>query len=99
MGEEYTLWARKIRGQRIIMSDTEPCDPTDPQEALLELCRRMDVPRPLWLNKHEKEYHAFGRTAFAQDHFIESIPFTKLEIELIVPENLKKKGPRNPLME
>lgn len=99
MGEEYRLWARKIRGQRIIMSETVPCDPTDLQDALLELCRRMDVPRPLWLNKHEKEYNAFGRTAFSQDHFIESIPFTKLEIELIVPESLKKKGPRNPLME
>jgi len=99
MTDEPKLWARKMRGQKIAVSDTEPCDPADPQEALAELCRRMDVPRPMWLSKHQKEYDAFRRTAFTQDHFVERIPFTRLEIELILPDGPTKRAQRHPLME
>ena len=97
MTEESGLWARKIRGQRIVASDTEPCDPLGPQAALAEICRRMDVPRPLWLSKHQKEFDEFRRTAFTQDHFVEHIAFTRLEIELILPDGPSKSARRNPL--
>ena len=97
MSDPSKLWARKLRGQKILSSDTEPCDPEDPQAALMEICRRMDVPRPLWLTKHQKEFDAFRRTAFTQDHFVERIAFTKLEIELIFPDEPRKRGQRNPL--
>jgi len=91
---------RKMRGQRIAASDTEPCDPAaDPQAALAELCRRMDVPRPLWVSKHQKEFDAFRRTAFTQDHFVERIPFTRLEVEMILPDAPAKRGQRDPLMD
>lgn len=96
MAEESRLWARKMRGQRILASDTEPCDPADPQAALQELCRRMDVQRPMWLGKHQKEYDAFRRTSFSPEHFIEPVGFSRLEIELILPEDQKRKAPRNP---
>ena len=99
MAAEYQLWARKMRGQRILGSETEPCNPQEPQQALQELCRRMDIPRPLWLGKHQKEYDGFRRTAFSQDHFMERIAFSRLEIELIVPEEERKKGKRIPLMD
>ncbi|MDR3050213.1 MAG: hypothetical protein LBU67_00645 [Oscillospiraceae bacterium] len=93
------LWVRKLRGQRILASDTEPCDPAAPMDALAEVCRRLDVPRPLWLAKNQKEYDAFGRTAFTQDYFVEPIAFTRLEMELIQPEGEKKARPRMPLMD
>ena len=99
MTEESKLWARKMRGQRIAASDTEPCDPADPQPALAELCRRMDVPKPMWLSKHQKEYDAFGRTTFTQDHFVERIRFARLEIELILPDAPAKPARRNPLID
>ena len=97
MTEACRLWARTVRGQRVIASETEPCDPLAPQIALQEICRRMDVPRPLWLGKHQKEYDTFRRTSFAQDHFMEPIAFTRLEIELILPEDQRQPGRRNPL--
>lgn len=97
MAEECKLWMRKMRGQRIVSSDTEPCDPENPHAALAELCRRMDVPRPMWLSKHQKEFDAFRRTAFTQDHFVEHIPFTRLELELILPDSPARRGQRNPL--
>ena len=100
MTGECKLWARKMRGQRIAASDTEPCDPADPQAALaalMEICRRMDVPRPLWLGKHQKEFDAFRRTAFTQDHFVERVAFSRLEIELILPDGPAKSARRSPL--
>ena len=97
VSEESKLWVRKMRGQRIAASDTEPCDPANPQAALVEICRRMDVPRPLWLSKHQKEFDAFRRTVFTQDHFVEHIAFTRLEIELILPDAPLKPAQRNPL--
>ena len=97
MADSCKLWMRKMRGQRIAVSDTEPCDPEDPGAALAELCRRMDVPRPMWLSKHQKEFETFRRTAFTQDHFVERIPFTRLEVELILPGAPAKGARRNPL--
>ena len=99
MPDEARMWGRKMRGQRILASETLPCDPAHPQDALQEICRLLDLPRPLWLGKHDKEYDAFGRTAFTQDHFLEAIAFTRLEIELIQPDEQKKRGARNPLMD
>ncbi len=99
MAEECRLWARKMRGTKILASETEPCDPANPQEALMEICRRMDVPRPLWMSKHQKEYEAFSRTHFTQDHFVEHIPFSRLEIELFLPDGPQKRTQRNPLMD
>ena len=43
------LWGRIVKGGRIVRSETVPCDPHSPDEALLLLFRRFDVPRPLWL--------------------------------------------------
>ena len=92
------LWGRIIKGTRILKSETVPCNPQDITEALLALCRLFDVPRPLWLNKNEKDFTSFGRTHFTQDHFMESIPFSRMEIELISPQE-KKPHARNPLTE
>lgn len=96
--EETRLWGRIVKGTRILKSETVPCDPQDIDEALLALCRRFDVPRPLWLQKNEKDFASFGRTHFSQDHFMEPISFSRMEIELISPE-AKKRHVRNPLME
>ena len=97
MPEETRLWARKMRGQRILASETLPCDPACPEEALQELCRILDLPRPLWLGKHQREYDAFRRTAFTQEHFLEPIVFSRLEVELIQPDEKPRRGPRSPL--
>lgn len=64
------------------------------QEALGDLCYRLDVPRPIWLNKHTEEIERFGRTSFTQDHFVEPIAFDRLEIEFL-REKGRSSDPRN----
>ena len=63
--------------------------------ALDEACRALDVPRPIWLPKNEREFSSFRMTAFTQDHFVEEIHFERMEIEFIDDVRRKSKDPRN----
>ena len=64
------------------------------QEALSDLCYKLDIARPIWLDKHEQEVARFGRTAFTQEHFLEPIAFDKFEIEFLRPHG-RSTDPRN----
>ena len=77
--ESYRLWGRIIRHHRIAKSETVPIEGGDLEGALLEICRRFDVQRPLQLPKHERDLEAFGRTFYSREHFTEPIDFQKLE--------------------
>ena len=91
------LWARIIRKHRIERQGTYDCRYEDVQEALTELCREFDIPRPLWLGKHEREYEAFRRTQFLPEHFMEDVPFQRLEIEYLDDDDRSRRSrdPRN----
>lgn len=89
------LWVRLMKKQRIVRHLTVPCEMGDVMEALGEVCRQMDVPRPLWLPKNEREFAAFRQTAFTEDHFLEQIDFDRLEIEWIDDIRRKSNDPRN----
>lgn len=91
------LWARVIRDHRIEKQDTRPCAWGEENEALTELCKEFDIPRPIWLPKHEREYTSFRRTAFSREHFIEEVPFDRLEIEFLDDTGKKRRNsdPRN----
>ena len=94
------LWGRMMKRQRIVMQETVEIENDDVEQAFLEICRRFDVQRPLQLPKHNREFENFGRTAYAREHFTESIDFDRLEIELIMPDGEKKhSGIRSPLMD
>ena len=91
------LWVKEIRHHRIDRQATAPCTRDDPQDALAEACRQLDIPKPLWLDKHQREWDEFGMTRFLPDAFFESVPFERLEIEYIDPDAKKRKSqdPRN----
>ena len=91
------LWARIIVRHRIAQQSTAPCTPESVQDALVELCREFDIPCPLWLNKHENEFEAFRHTSFLPEHFMEDVPFQRLEIEYLDDTGKKRKSddPRN----
>jgi len=94
------LWGRMMKRQRIVRQETVDIEDDDVEQALLEICRRFDVQRPLQLPKHNREFENFGRTFYSKEHFTESIDFDRLEIELIMPDGEKKhSGVRSPLMD
>ena len=91
------LWARIIRKQRIERQATAECAWEEVQDALTGLCHEFDIPRPLWLNKHEREFEEFRRTQFLPEHFMEDVPFQRLEIEYLEDGDRSRRSsdPRN----
>ena len=91
------LWARIIRKHRIERQDTAECDFAGVEDALTELCHGFDIPRPLWLNKHYREFEEFRRTQFLPEHFMEEVPFQRLEIEFLEDGDKSRRSndPRN----
>ena len=95
--QSSSLWVRVIKGHRIIKQATAPCTRGDPMEALQAALKELDLSRPLWLSKNQREWEEFGQTRFTQEHFMETISFDQLEIEYINPLAPKQKSrdPRN----
>lgn len=91
------LWMRVVQDHRIKRQGTAPCGWGEQNEALTELCKQFDIPRPIWLPKHEREFDSFRRTAFTAEHFIEEINFDRLEIEFLDDTGKKRRSndPRN----
>jgi len=91
------LWARIISKHRISKQATIDAAFEDVDDALTELCRDFDIPKPLWLNKHDREFEEFRRTAFLPEHFMEEVPFQRLEIEYLEDDNRTRRSndPRN----
>ena len=91
------LWVRIIRKHRISSQDTEPCTMETAEYALTEVCKRMDLPNPMWLEKHEREFQEFRHTGFLPEHFIEEVSFDRMEIEYLDDSGKKRHSndPRN----
>ncbi len=89
------LWARVIVKHRISRQATVTCTWEGVEDALTELCHELDIERPLWLNKHVKEFQEFRSTAFLPEHFMDEVNFQKLEIEFLDDED-KKRASRDP---
>lgn len=51
-------------------------------EPIGELCRELDLSRPVILRKHIRDLESFSHTVFRAGDFMERIDFDRLEIEL-----------------
>lgn len=91
------LWVRTIRHHRMDKQVVKPCQRDDPQDALSEACHALDLPKPIWLDKNQREWDEFGQTRFLPDAFFETVHFERLEIEYIDSDAPKRKSqdPRN----
>ena len=87
------LWVRTIRHHRMDRQVTVPCSKSEVQDALSEACHELDLPKPIWLEKNEREWQEFSQTRFLPDAFFESVPFERLEIEFIDPDAKKRRSP------
>lgn len=91
------LWMRVVTRHKIVKQAEAPCTVPEVLDVLTELCMKNDLPRPMWLNKHESEFGEFRRTAFTKEHFVEDVNFDRLEIEFLEDsgEGRRSKDPRN----
>ena len=91
------LWVKAMRKGRIEQQMDAPCAWGEQHDALGEIAKQMDLPMPMWLRKHEKEWENHRRTAFLPEHFVEDVHFDRLEIEYLDDTGKKRKSsdPRN----
>ena len=51
------------------------------ERALVELCRQMDIPVPLWMKKNTHEFAAFRQTIFFKEQYTEKVRFDRFQIK------------------
>ena len=84
----FRLWG-KIWKDNHLLRDTVSCiDNEDTRthkifQGLEEICYRLDLEKPIWLDSNIREFQRHDRTRFSQDSFIEHIDFDFLEIQII----------------
>lgn len=88
----YKLWARKIKKNHlvdsIVVKNKEDISSLEKREKCLkEICQKLDISVPVWLNKHTQEFSQFKYVTFYPHDFIDEIDFDKLEVELMDDEN------------
>ena len=81
-------WGKMKTEDRIIRDLV--CEDTDFVSALVELCKGLDISKPIVCDKHLKELRMFRRTVFFPDDFVERVDFDTLEIEIF--DNKKSKA-------
>ena len=84
------IWVRLMRKTRIDQDITVECALDDWQDALEEACHQLDVPRPLLLPRHERDWEQFSQARFLKEHFMEDVAFDRMEVEFIDPDKKKK---------
>ena len=90
----FRLWAKEWAGGHLLREITieDGSEETRTHKvfhALTRACHEFDLPEPIWLDQNYDELNKFGKTSFRQDHFIETIPFQELEIEIIEMDDTK----------
>ncbi|MDQ2085148.1 hypothetical protein RBH29_01695 [Herbivorax sp. ANBcel31] len=50
------------------------------EDTLINLCRELDIPVPLWLDKNTSEFVRYRKTFFTKDQFVEKVKFDRFEI-------------------
>ena len=88
------IWVRLMHKNHILRDAAVDCAHNEWQTALDTACRQLDMPRPLILARHERDWEQFSQARFLKEHFVEDIPFDRMEVELIDPDKKKKQQKR-----
>ncbi len=85
----FRIWAKVFKDNRMIKNMVICNDNTDMRRtqkifvAIDEICHRLDLAKPIWLDSTIAEFKRYDKVRFRQDNFIEAIDFDYLEIHVI----------------
>lgn len=91
------IWLQLYKNHKIARHETRECETADDaREVIVDMCRTLDIPNPMWLESHVREFDTFRRTTFLPTHFVEEVPFERMVVEWIAQgEKRKSDDPRN----
>lgn len=82
------IWAKIEKnhklGKNIIYESLDNFKPETFYLHVQEICNRLDIPTPVIIESHIKNFDKFNTTTFLERDFIESIDFDKLILEHVV---------------
>ena len=84
------IWVRLMRKTKIDRDVTVPGTQEEWREALEKACHDRDVPHPVLLPRHERDWAEFSQARFLRDQFMEDVPFDRMEVEFIDPDKKKR---------
>lgn len=72
-----------IRQAEIVRNEPSLSFVKELEVCLIDLCRELEVPIPLWLSKNTHEFAAFRQTLFFSDQYTEKVSFDRFQIKLV----------------
>ncbi len=85
----FRVWAKEIKKGKILR-DTVVIDERENinrtkmvTDALFEVCNRLDLAVPVWLEHNINEFKYSAKTRFNSDNFMEEIEFDYLEFKVL----------------
>ncbi len=84
------IWVRLMKKSRMEKDVTVACAREDWQDALAQACHELDIGKPLVLPRHERDWDQFSQARFLKEHFVEDVPFDRMEVEFIDPDQKRK---------
>lgn len=83
----FKIWSKTILEEKItrdiMYENNEKFDINKFSEYLIEVCYELDIPTPLILSNHIKNFDKFNNVSFSVADFVESIDFEKLVLEYV----------------
>ncbi len=79
------IWTRIINGDKIIKDNVSPITKFDIDgiyTSLELICRELDEPLPIVLDKHIRHLNEFSTTTFLPCDFVEDVHFSKMVLEI-----------------
>lgn len=81
----FKIWAKTIKNHKIVGSyiyhSADKFDSGEFLSYLTEICHDMDIPTPVILKSHVRNYTFFNITKFRKEDFIEKVDFDTLQLE------------------
>lgn len=85
----FRLWGKIYKNNRIVSDyifelNTNGLNQQEKiNQGLEALCYHFDLQIPMWFSSNDNDFEVVGKTRFTEHHFIETIDFDFLEIEII----------------
>ncbi len=85
---EASLYVANIMTAQITVNEDRPDLRFSKQVevCLLKLCKELQIPIPLWLQKNSQEFARFHQTIFFKESFGEAVNFDRLRIKWITDQ-------------
>lgn len=81
----FKIWAKTITNNKIekdyLYHSADKFSSEDFLYYLTDICHEMDIPTPVILSSHVRNYNLFNTTKFRKEDFVEHVNFDMLQLE------------------